>query len=61
MELLAVILAPRGKHLSENGANTEKSSLGNIEPCSDEIIKPLDPAMLEAYGLSLRVINYLLS
>lgn len=61
MELLTVILAARGESLSENGANTGKSSLGNIEPCSDEIIKHLDPAMPEAYGLSLRVINYLLS
>lgn len=50
MELLIVILPPRG----ESGANTEKSSLENTEPCFDEIIKCLYSAMPEAYGLNYR-------
>lgn len=50
MELLTVILPPRG----ESGANTEKSSLENTEPCFDKIIKHLDTAMPEAYGLNCK-------
>lgn len=50
MVLLTVILPPRG----ESGANTKNSSLENTEPCFDDIIKRLDPAMPETYDLNYK-------